>query len=239
MASDFGYTKDCGMCFGDLSSCAVANCVVKGCATNPKGASCTNCMKEKCNGKFESCTGWTLPSESYLALEAPLAACTADDTSKFEQLDADSFSANLKHCAMRCGGQNPCTGNCMASDFGYTKDCGMCFGDLSSCAVANCVVKGCATNPKGASCTNCMKEKCNPKFESCTGWTLPSESYLALEAPLAACTADDTSKFEQLDADSFSANLKHCAMRCGGQNPCTGNCMKSDFGYTKDCGMCF
>merc|ERR1719493_44686 len=128
---------------------------------------------------------------------------------------ADTFNAETKKCALQCGGQNPCTGNCITSNYGYSSTCGQCFGDLTSCAVAHCVVApgNCGVNPDGADCASCMASS--------------------------KCTDDDQAKLMAETADTFNAETKKCALQCGGQNPCTGNCITSNYGYSSTCGQCF
>merc|ERR1712113_955617 len=89
-----------------------------------------------------------------------------------------NFKTDEKSCALQCGGQNPCTGDCMSRKVGYSHDCGQCFGALSACVVRHCVVApgNCGVNPNGSSCQSCTNQHCTPAFESCTGFTTPSKN---------------------------------------------------------------
>jgi len=239
ITKEYGYSSDCGQCFGDLTSCAVAHCVVApgNCGVDPDGSACASCMAEKCTPAFKDCTGVAAPTT---LLGAPMATakCTDDDQAKLMAETADTFNAETKKCALQCGGQNPCTGNCITSNYGYSSTCGQCFGDLTSCAVAHCVVApgNCGVNPDGADCASCMASKCTPAFKECTGVAAPTT---LLGRPMTSCTDDDMTLLNALTADTFSAETKKCALQCGGQNPCTGNCISRDYGYSSACGQCF
>jgi len=177
MSNTYGYSHNCGQCFGDLSSCVVAHCVVApgNCGINPTGEACQSCTNQHCTPAFESCTGFTPPAAE---LEAPLVSCTSADTKIWDSVGKKDFQSDEKSCAMQCGGQNPCTGNCMSRKRGYSHACGQCFGDLSSCVVAHCVVApgNCGVNSSGEACQKCTNQYCTPAFESCTGWTPPSST---------------------------------------------------------------
>merc|ERR1719510_91565 len=222
-----------------------------------------------------------------------MTSCDASDMTKLNALTKTTFDAETKHCALECGGQNPCVGDCIARDYGYSKSCAMCFGDLTSCAVANCVVApgNCGVDPNGSACAKCMADKCDGKFKTCTGVATPTlelgDSGCAswchwitnpntlkllpecsgcsgvagvatptmlevgpesahrppsneLALPMAdSCDASDMTKLKALTKSSFDAETKHCALECGGQNPCTGNCVSRDYGYSEACGQCF
>merc|ERR1711981_734698 len=188
-----------------------------------------------------------------LATTALAASCNDKDKQIWGLNGSDNFNADVKTCALRNGGQNPGTGSCMSDKRGYSYDCGQCFGKLTSCTVARCVVApgNCGINSNGAACKQCVNEKCTPIFTACGGLTPPAtleeeydsmapvielaleQAFAGLQAPLADCTSADTQIWNSKGSASFSADLKKCAMRCGGQNPCTGNCVSKDKGYTK------
>merc|ERR1719436_1325805 len=203
MSSKFGFSKPCGQCFGGLSSCVVSHCLTK-CAFSPNSSGCKTCTNQHCTPAFETCTGFTPPS----SLESTLAtSCTAADEAIWTKSVKADFNADEKECAERCGGQNPCTGDCMSSKHGFTKACGQCFGGLSSCVVRHCVVApgNCGINPNGESCKKCTDQFCTPAFESCTGFTVPA----SLESTLAtSCTAADESIWTKSVKANFSADEK-------------------------------
>merc|ERR1711992_315034 len=114
-----------------------------------------------------------------------------------DQRGEADFKSDERTCALRCGGQNPCTGNCMSQKLGYSHACGQCFGGLSSCVVAHCVVApgNCGVNANGEACKSCTNQYCKPAFESCTGFTPPSATLSlpakALESALVSCDSAD------------------------------------------------
>jgi len=218
MARDYGYTKNCGMCFGDLSSCVVAHCLGSGnCAIAPNGEACKTCTDQHCTPAFNTCTGFDVPTET---LAAPLTQCGASDMTYWKSTGQAAFKTQEKHCAMQCGGQNPCTGDCMARDYGYTKNCGMCFGDLSSCVVAHCLGSGnCAIAPNGQACKTCTDQHCTPAFNTCTGFDVPTASSRltkmetkTLEVAANMCCADGCGTDGWYN---WSTKAKYCPMACG------------------------
>jgi len=191
MSRTYGYTEPCGMCFGELTSCVVENCVgapggsgsgsgfgvdaVPGnCDVDPNGSACTNCILQKCDVPFKACTG--LPNvedvEIDSELEAPMTACNAMDMTRLSTLTKTTFDAEISDCALECeNAQNPCVGTCMSRTYGYSEPCGMCFGELTSCVVESCLGASgnCDVDPNGSACTNCIQEKCDVPFKTCTG----------------------------------------------------------------------
>jgi len=169
-------------------------------------------------------------------------SCTANDKTVWDDKVKGNFQADEKHCALRCGGANPCTGDCVSNTYGLSHDCGQCFGSLSECVVRHCVVYpgNCGINPNGASCKKCTDQHCSPAFESCTGFTPPSASFF-LGTTLAnpVCNAHDKTVWDSTVKPKFQADEKHCALRCGGANPCTGDCISKTYGLSQQCGQCF
>jgi len=164
------------------------------------------------------------------------ADCTAADQQIWDEVGSANFQGDEKSCAMRCGGQNPCTGNCMSNMRGYTHDCGQCFGGLSSCVVAHCVISpgNCGINPNGASCKQCTDSHCTEDFESCTGFETPSLSdeeqvYLAAARPFeilkAAEACADYCKWEPPAAHQYDPNCQGCpALILGAIDACAAYC---------------
>merc|ERR1719319_1424290 len=193
------------------------------CTNNPEFCSC-DAAKKCCAGQEES-------------LAAPLLSCNGADKKIWDSSGKANFACDEKTCAMRCGGQNPCTGDCMSSKYGCSHNCGQCFGALSSCVVAHCLGSGnCAIAPNGEACKSCTAQHCTPAFESCTGFTPPAAA--ELETPLLSCTGADKKIWDSSGKANFARDEKTCAMRCGGQNPCTGDCMSSKYGYSHNCSHC-
>jgi len=108
--------------------------------------------------------------ESQALLSA--AACNDADTT---QWNADSghvqWQEDMSSCGLHCLGEGTCVTSCLAEK-GWTSSCATCFGDLTDCTRANCLVECLGVRSPG--CVSCLEAKgCNKKAfgaGSCTGF---------------------------------------------------------------------
>ncbi len=86
------------------------------------------------------------------------------------------FTDDYASCAEAASGDGAATSMCLQEDTGLSEGCADCFGDYTTCLLANCIGQCLPPNQNSEPCMMCLTDNCAPGFEDCAGVEFPSGS---------------------------------------------------------------
>ena len=80
------------------------------------------------------------------------------------------------------GCKGKCTEDKMRDTYGFSAECGPCFGEAANCVHANCAF-GCSDYDilNIVDCNKCVRKNCMPDFIQCSGLSLPLDEEVIKE----------------------------------------------------------
>eukprot|EP00667_Euglena_gracilis_P010710 EG_transcript_10922 len=201
-----GFSDGCSTCFGNVSACAVARCANECSGSNT--ALCASCTLTTCYSSGPTCSSLMLslsatassPSPSLNPSLSPSPSptsvagqCVAADTAVWNAMGPANSSVVMSSCATGCGVQTftspACVVSCVKAK-GFSDGCSTCFGDVSMCAITQCLTQCVGGNT--SLCASCTLTTCYSSGPTCSdlmigGGSNPSPSP-ALPAPSSSPT---------------------------------------------------
>eukprot|EP00040_Diaphanoeca_grandis_P036011 m.227996 g.227996 ORF g.227996 m.227996 type:complete len:635 (+) comp33533_c0_seq3:107-2011(+) len=84
-----------------------------------------------------------------------------------------TLKKTIQSCLLGCkfnpgkNGEEACVESCLGDKIGFSDPCGSCWYDIGVCMFANCILD--CVPPFNPTCIKCVKAKCLPDAQSCTG----------------------------------------------------------------------
>ncbi len=158
----------------DVLNCILSNCITD-CAADPASAACLTCMQTSCGNELAACFADTcaaveicdngVDDDADTLIDCDDSDCSSDPACAA----ADLTCSDVLTCALGCGTDPTCVGDCRASGCASAQTS---FDAVQTCMFSNCAGP-CTSNPSGPGCQNCMSTSCATELGDCSANTCP------------------------------------------------------------------